>query len=108
MPEPLQIISHSITVYEELDKLWGAARLGLILTAAHYHCIPVGTEELAERTELSTETVRRKIKPLWNVGRIEAIREGRNISYVATEQWAKLTCEMIEKSINGAGYIAPG
>lgn len=103
MADPRLIVESTIAICEAVEKVWGSAHLGLLLVAAYFRNQPVSTEELADRTLLSTETVRRRLKPLRNIGRITTIRAGRYTRYVATQQWAERTASMLEKGLT----IAP-
>lgn len=98
MTDPADTVQQMLAACDELNKIWGEARLGLVLTEAFYRGEPISTEELADRVEVSTETVRRKLRPLWNVNRVRTIREGRNVSYVATQQWAERTNSVLNRA----------
>lgn len=94
---PQNAVTRALDALMVLDEMWGDARLGLALAAAFFNEKPLTTDQLAERCGISDETVRRRIKPLWNVNRVETVREGRNVRYVATRHWAERTVIVLEQ-----------
>jgi DNA-binding transcriptional ArsR family regulator len=97
--DPAQVVAVALEALEALDKVWGHARLGLVLVHGFFVHRALTSDELAERCLASQETVRRWIKPLINVERAEVVREGRNIRYTASRQWALHTRDLLESKL---------
>lgn len=96
--DPDDIIGIALHLHVELDLWWGQSRLGLILCAAFFHDDPVTSEQIADVMGVSSETVRRYLKPLINVDRVCVIREGRNVRYLAHQDWAVKTRDIMLKA----------
>lgn len=84
-----------VGVLQDLDEMWGFARLGLILSAASLLGVTQSASDIAGQLKMSDDTVRRLIKPLVNIGRVTVVREGRKISYHASPVWAQRTRERV-------------
>jgi len=89
--DPVCLVRNAVEFIITVDKMWGNARLGLVLTDAFFRKQPVTTDELSLKCDASTETVRRLLRPLINVGRVRVLKEGRNIRYKAKAEWARWT-----------------
>jgi DNA-binding transcriptional ArsR family regulator len=96
--DPGAIVHKTLRLLIELDLWWGHSRLGLILSSAFFNTNPVTTEDIAEMCGFSAETVRRYLKPLMNVGRVEMIKEGRNVRYKAHRDWAIKTRALLMRN----------
>lgn len=92
---PAQIVAAALECSLDLFKVWGSARLALTLTNAFYQGKPLTTDEIAEICSQSPETVRRQLKALINISRVRVIKEGRNVRYKATTEWATWTYEHV-------------
>lgn len=94
------VIKAALQMQAALQLVWGSSALGLHLTGAHFSGRDLTTEELAELCGVSSETVRRWLKPLLNVDRVRMIKEGRNVRYKAREEWANRTAENLLKTVD--------
>lgn len=88
-------VQHALTVLLELEKVWGRARIGLVLTQAFYDNRCWSSEEIAERIGLSKSSVQDHLKGLLNIGRCQRVTRGRNTCYVATASWAEWTRQVL-------------
>lgn len=86
--DPANIVGVCLEAVVDLHKRYGNARLGLILCLAFFTGTAHTTEQLADMLGVSPETVRRWLKPLINIGRVEVFRDGRNVFYKAKQEWA--------------------
>jgi hypothetical protein len=85
------IVGTALEAVVDLRKTWGDARLGLFLSLGYFSGMTYTTEELAAMCDVSTETVRRWLKPLINIDRVRVVREGRSVRYKARAEWAMRT-----------------
>lgn len=105
---PDTVIATALRLQVELDLWWGHSRLGLILCAAFFNAEPVTSEQMGDLMGISPETVRRHLKPLINIGRALVVREGRNVRYIAHEDWAGKTRDIAIKAwVSGSPATLP-
>lgn len=90
-----EVLKTMMAAVDDLDKLWGEARMGLALARSYFEKAPLTSDDLAHECGASRETVRRWLKPLINIQRVEVLKEGRNIRYSARAEWARRTCELL-------------
>ena len=86
--DPTNVVALALECVFDLLKMWGSARLGLVLASAYFQGRPITTDELADICSQSPETIRRQLRPLINIGRVLVLKEGRNVRYKAKSDWA--------------------
>jgi DNA-binding transcriptional regulator GbsR (MarR family) len=92
-------------LFAALDRMWGKSRCGLSLCRAYYAEHPVMAEEVAEESGISGDTARRTIKQLVNINRVELVQEGRRELFVAKQEWADKTFDLIGECFTS---LSPG
>lgn len=87
-----QTSNTTMKMLNDLDDMWGDARIAFALTTAVLEDRWVTMRELEDQTRLSHETVRRHLKPLIRVGRVAMEKEGNRHYYQAAPEWADRVC----------------
>lgn len=98
--DPLQLFATAADASAEIRKLWDSAPLGLCLCTKFYSDDPwVTAAELAEATDLSEDTIRRKLGALVRIGRVRSGRRGRLTVYKAHRDWVEKTYTVVKSLV---------
>lgn len=101
--ENLALLATAADASAEMRKLWGDAALGLALVTQFYSDDPwTSASALAEASDLSEDTVRRKLVVLAKIGRVRTGKRGRVTVYKAHRDWAARTLDVINAMVLAA------
>lgn len=98
--EKQALVEQTAEARAKFDKMWGHPGLGFALVHAFFDDNPwLTAKDLEDRTELSEDTVRRKLEELVNVGRAKVKRRGRTSYYKAHRDYAEESLNIIKRFI---------
>lgn len=98
-----KVLSMAAAVGRQVVKTWGIYPMGVHLSERFYSDDPwVSAEALAKQDWRSTDTIRRKLDELENVGRVVSMQKGRAKLYRAEARYAEETYNHINELINNA------
>jgi Fic family protein len=101
--DKLRLLATVAEASAEIRKLWDNSALGLALVTKFYSDDPwASAAELAEASDLSEDTVRRKLRTLATIGRVRTGRRGRITVYKAQRDWASRTDDIINSLLLAA------
>jgi hypothetical protein len=95
MPQRRAIIAIAIQAQRDIVRVWDNACLGLFLSDAYFTGRSRTADEIAAHCGVSADTVKRWLRPLINIGRVEKIALGRTATYRATRATATKTADAL-------------
>lgn len=101
--ESLTLLATTAHASAQMRKLWDDAALGLALVTKFYSDDPWSSASaLAEASDLSEDTARRKLAVLEKIGRVRSGKRGRLVVYKAHRDWASRTLELVNSLVLAA------
>jgi DNA-binding transcriptional ArsR family regulator len=101
--DALALLATAADASADIRRLWDHPALGLSLVAKFYSDDPwVSAAELAEATDLSEDTIRRKLDTLERIGRVRRGKRGRVAVYKAHRNWAARTHDIVKSMVLAA------